>query len=484
MDDRTANRPADAGQNSPAAGLLQHLKIEYRAPDELKPARRNARTHSKRQIEQIAASITRFGFINPILLDLEGRIIAGHGRALAARKLGLELIPVLRLEHLSEVERRAFALADNRLAELAGWDRDLLAIEIQELSALEIDFELTITGFAVAELDLLRAHTPEPEEEILPAAPGQDCVSRPGDLWIVGPHRILCGDAREAAAFETLLQGERAQMVFTDPPYNVPIAGHVCGLGVVQHREFAMASGEMSEGEFTAFLMVVCEHLATYSVPGSLHFLCMDWRHLPELLAAGRAVYSEYKNLCVWVKSNGGMGSLYRSRHELVAVFKAGTAPHINNVELGRHGRYRTNVWEYAGCNSFSGARAEALTLHPTVKPIALIADAINDCSRPGQIILDVFGGSGSTLLAAERTGRRGYLLELDPAYIDVTLERFERATGQSATLAATGQSLAQVREGRLARVANAAGADEPSACPTTGAGDMSGTPTGLEAAR
>jgi DNA modification methylase len=456
MDESHSRLPTDAGHES-LAGLLQHLQVEYRPTELLRPAPRNARSHSKRQIDQIAASIKRFGFVNPILVDGEGRIIAGHGRLAAAKALKLERVPVLQLDHLSEADRRAYALADNRLAELAGWDRDLLAIEIQELSALEIDFDLTITGFEVAELDLLRAHAPEPEDDILPEPLAGDPVSQPGDLWCVGGHRILCGDAREAAAFETLLQGERAQMIFTDPPYNVPIAGHVSGLGAVQHREFAMAAGEMSSAQFTAFLQTVCRHLADYSVDGALHFLCMDWRHLPELIAAGEAVYSEYKNLCVWVKRNGGMGSLYRSRHELIAVFKVGTAPHINNVELGRYGRYRTNVWEYPGGNSLHAARGEELALHPTVKPVALVADAIKDCSRPGQIILDVFAGSGTTLLAAERTGRRGFLMELDPLYVDVSLERFERATGQAVQLAETGETLAAVAHRRQHEAQHAA---------------------------
>ncbi|MCK6370406.1 MAG: site-specific DNA-methyltransferase [Gammaproteobacteria bacterium] len=456
MDEAHSRLPTDAGQESPA-GLLQHLQVEYRPTELLRPARRNARSHSKRQIDQIAASIKRFGFVNPILVDGEGRIIAGHGRLAAARALKLERVPVLQLDHLSEADRRAYALADNRLAELAGWDRDLLAIEIQELSALEIDFDLTITGFEIAELDELRGHHPASEDDRLPAQIATAAVSRPGDRWLAGPHRILCADAAHPTAYVALLDGERAAMVFTDPPYNVPIQGHVSGLGAVQHREFAMAVGEMSAAAFTAFLRTVCTHLVAHSTDGSLHFLCMDWRHLGQLLAAGESVYAEYKNLCVWAKDNGGMGSLYRSRHELIAVFKAGTAPHTNNIELGRYGRYRTNVWEYPGGNSLHAARGEELALHPTVKPVALVADAIKDCSRPGQIILDVFGGSGTTLLAAERTGRRGFLMELDPLYVDVTLERFERATGQAVQLAETGETFAAVAHRRQHEAQHAA---------------------------
>jgi len=240
----------------------------------------------------------------------------------------------------------------------------------------------------------------------------------------------------------------RAQMVFTDPPYNVPISGHVGGLGSIQHREFAMASGEMSQAEFTAFLESVFGHLAAYSVDGAIHFQCMDWRHVPEMLAAGTAAYTDLKNICVWAKNNGGMGSLYRSQHEFVFVFKTGTAPHINNVELGKHGRYRTNVWNYAGVNSFGGDRAD-LSLHPTVKPVAMVADAIRDCSHRKGIVLDAFVGSGTTLIAAERTGRRGYGVEIDPAYCDVAIRRLRAVCGLEAILQATGQRFGEVEAQR-----------------------------------
>jgi DNA modification methylase len=240
-------------------------------------------------------------------------------------------------------------------------------------------------------------------------------------------------------------------MVFTDPPYNVPIGGHVGGLGSIQHREFAMAAGEMSQPEFTAFLQSVFGHLGAYSANGSVHFLCMDWRHCPEILAAGAAAYTELKNICVWAKNNGGMGSLYRSQHEFVFVFKSGTAAHINNVELGKYGRYRTNVWSYAGVNSFGGDRAD-LALHPTVKPVAMVADAIRDCSHRSGIVLDAFIGSGTTLIAAERTGRRCFGIELDPAYCDVAVRRLRAVCGLEAILKATGQSFAKVEAERVTR--------------------------------
>jgi 16S rRNA G966 N2-methylase RsmD len=252
------------------------------------------------------------------------------------------------------------------------------------------------------------------------------------------------------AAYETLMAGESAQMVFIDPPYNVPIDGHVCGSGRVKHAEFVMASGEMSEPEFTAFLETVLHHLAGNSVVGSIHFVCMDWRHAFELLTAGRAAYTELKNLCVWNKSNAGMGSLYRSQHELVFVFKSGTAPHINNVELGRHGRYRTNVWNYPGINTLKPGRLEELAMHPTVKPAALVADAIKDCSRRGGVVLDAFAGSGTTIIAAERTARRARALELDPRYVDVALRRWQDLTNQDAVNAETGSTFAQITDSRL----------------------------------
>jgi DNA modification methylase len=260
----------------------------------------------------------------------------------------------------------------------------------------------------------------------------------------------MCGDSRLAETFDRLLQGERADLVFTDPPYNVPIDGHVCGLGRIRHREFAMGVGEMSAEAFTAFLRQTLGHAAAACRDGAIAFVCMDWRHMGELLAAGQAVFSELKNLCIWNKSNGGMGSFYRSKHELVFVFKAGRAPHINTFGLGETGRYRTNVWDYPGVNTLRPGRAEELAMHPTVKPVALVAEAIKDCSRRGEIVLDPFAGSGTTLIAAEKTGRRGRVIEFDPAYCDQIVRRFEQITGKQATLAANGQSFETVTEERI----------------------------------
>ncbi len=430
------------------------LEIEHLSLAALKPygGSGNARTHSPKQIAEIASSIKAFGFNNPVLIDKAGTIIAGHGRVEAAKKLGLETVPVIRLEHLTDAQKRAYILADNKLAEKAGWDREILAIELQHLTSLDIDFDVTVTGFEMAEIDLLLGEVDaKPDaDDIVPPTQSGPAVTRPGDLWQIGPHRLICGDATDLKISARLLDGERAQMIFTDPPYNVKIDGHVSGLGAVKHREFAFASGEMSEAEFTEFLEKVFANLALRAADGAIHFVCMDWRHMGEVLAAGKRTYSDLKNICVWNKTNGGMGSLYRSQHEMVFVFKSGTAPHINNVELGKHGRYRTNVWTYAGANTFSATREADLAMHPTVKPVALVADAILDCSRRKGIVLDAFAGSGTTLVAAGRTGRRGYGIELDPLYCDTILHRVSAIAKAEARLAATGQSFAEVAAERL----------------------------------
>jgi len=414
----------------------------------LKPYPGNARTHSAKQISEIATSIKAFGFNNPVLVDKDGTIIAGHGRVAAAKKLGLEVVPCVRLEHLSEAEKRAYILADNKLAEKAGWDRDILAIELQHLADLDLDFDITATGFEMAEIDLLLsdadADHADPADTVPEVAVGP-AVTQPGDVWQIGRNRLICGDSTMSETYARLLAGERAQMIFTDPPYNVKIDGHVSGLGATKHREFAMASGEMSGAEFTRFLKDVFAQLAGHAVDGAIHFVCMDWRHVGEVLAAATPTYTELKNICVWAKTNGGMGSLYRSQHELVFVYKSGRAPHINNVELGRHGRYRTNVWQYAGANAFSATRDGDLAMHPTVKPVALVADAILDCSRRKGIVLDAFAGSGTTLVAAERTGRRGYGIELDPLYCDVIVRRLATVAGLEAVHAVSGRTFSNL---------------------------------------
>jgi len=431
---------------------MDGLMIAYQNPAVLKPRATNPRTHSKKQIRQIADSIERFGFNNPILLDTAGGIIAGHGRVEAAKLLRLKTVPTIRLDDLTEADIRAYVIADNKLAENAGWDRELLAIELQGLIELDIDFDVTITGFETPEIDILIGEL-DPDDDAaddVPAVGDAPPVTLPGDIWCIGKHRLICGDATDSNNYARLLDGDDAQMVFTDPPYNVPIDGHVSGLGKVKHREFAMAAGEMTEQEFAAFLATVFGNLAGHSVDGAIHFICMDWRHIGEVITAGRDTYTELKNLCVWAKTNGGMGSLYRSQHELVLVFKSGTGPHINNVELGQHGRYRTNLWSYPGINSFGKNRNADLALHPTVKPVKLVADAILDCSTRGGVVLDAFAGSGTTLIAAEKTGRRGYGIELDPRYCDVIVKRMTGAFKVEAILTETGKTFNETERQRI----------------------------------
>jgi DNA modification methylase len=399
---------------------------------------RNARRHSDRQIAQIAASIQNFGFLVPILADEENTLIAGHGRLSAAEQIGITDVPVVRINHLSEAQKRAYALADNRLAELSDWDPELLKLEIEELSALELPFDLEITGFDTVELDRILgsvapAHDPA---DALPEHAHAISVSRPGNIWEMGDHRLICGDATRPETYTALLETTKAQMVFTDPPYNVPISGHVSSRAI--YREFPMASGEMSPQEFAAFLERCARLVTEFSERGAVHYVCMDWRHQLELLIAARAVYGEPKQVCVWVKDNAGMGSFYRSQHELVFVFKVGDLPHINNFGLGERGRYRTNVWHYPGVNS-AGGRKDSVD-HPTVKPVALVADAIRDCSRRGGLILDPFGGSGTTLMAAERTDRCARLAELDPLYVDLIVRRWQALTGGRATQVGSGR--------------------------------------------
>lgn len=419
----------------------------------LRPYPGNARTHSRKQVKQIARSIERFGFTNPVLVTDDGEIIAGHGRVEAAKLLGIATVPTIALSHLSEAERRAYVLADNKLALNAGWDRETLAIELQALVDLEFDVE--VTGFSLAEVDFALDAASESStegsdapEDAVPAATGP-AVTRMGDLWQLGRHRLLCGDTRDADAIARLMAGVKADLVFTDPPYNVAIDGNVCGLGSVKHREFAFASGEMSETQFTQFLGETLANMSAVMRDGAIAFVCMDWRHMGELLAAGRIAFTELKNLVVWNKSNGGMGAFYRSKHELIFVYKQGTAEHTNSFGLGDTGRYRTNVWDYAGISSIGATRSEELAMHPTVKPVALIADAIRDCSRRGEIILDGFGGSGSTLIAAEKTGRSARLIEYDPLYCDTIVRRWEAYTGKRAILEGHGSAFEDIADGR-----------------------------------
>lgn len=408
----------------------------------------HARKHSPKQIEKLAKSIDTFGFVGAVLIDDGCQLLAGHALVEAAKRLGMKAVPAIRVRHLDDAQKRAFAVALNRLAELATWDEEKLRIEVKFLSGLDIDFDFTAIGFETPEIDVILDAGTEDAEDTLPAVDevGQASVAQTGDLWILGQHRLYCGDALDKAAYEAVLGPDRARATITDPPYNVRVDGHVRVAGS-PHREFAMACGEMSSEAFVEFLTKVAHLIVGACVDGSLHYLFMDWRHIGELLCAGKKAFSEVKNLVVWNKMSGGMGSFYRSQHELIVVFKAGTAPHVNNIELGVHGRYRTNVWDHPGANAFGRGKDALLAVHPTVKPVALIADAIKDCSNHGDLILDPFAGSGTILIAAEKTRRRTAAIEIDPLYVDAGIRRWQAYTGKPAVHAATGMTFTERAE-------------------------------------
>ena len=411
--------------------------------DDLRPLGRDTRKHPAHQLARLARNLETFGFVTPVVIDAHHRVVAGWALVQAAQRLLLTHIPTVTVTGLSDVQLRALRLALNRLSEDASWNPNELRLEIGEIINLDSSFDLTLTGFEMGEIDLSLGDDAVEPTECPPDPPDRQypAVSQVGDLWELDRHRLLCGDALEPESYANLLTGQKARTVFTDPPYNVPIQGHVSGKGRIVHAEFAMASGEMTDAEFIAFLRSAMTLMVAHSVDGALHFLCMDWRHLYQLQSAGRDLYSELKNLCVWNKSNAGMGSFYRSKHELVAVYKSGKAKHINNVELGRYGRNRSNVWDYPGVNTFRPGRMDDLAAHPTVKPLALVADAILDASNRGDVVLDPFLGSGTTLLACEQTGRIGHAMELDPYYVDVAIRRWQTMTGEPARHSATRES-------------------------------------------
>ena len=392
----------------------------------------HARTRNANS-SRLVASIRQFGFTNPVLIDPEGVLIAGHGRLLAAKSIGMAEVPTIELVGLNDAQKRALRLADNKIALGAGWDLDILKVELAELFSLDLDMDLTVTGFSTGELDVLLSRNEDPEDDVIPPVPDEP-RTRPGDIWILGDHVVGCGDSRDRELLEKVVGNARVDAAFLDPPYNVRISGHANVQG--RHREFALASGEMTDEAFRRFLTETLGAAASVSRDGAVHFVCMDWRHMNDVCAVGRTVYGDLLNLCIWNKSNGGMGSLYRSKHELVFVYRVGSAPHFNAVELGRHGRNRTNVWDYASVNSLPGSRREDLALYPTVKPTALVADALQDVTRRGERVLDIFLGSGTTLIASERCGRRFGGLEIDPAYVDVAIDRWSTMTGGTPRLA------------------------------------------------
>lgn len=442
-DARSTNR---AGKQQVLAGrLLKHVKFVPIASLVANP--RNARRHSQEQRHRLEFCISNYGFLIPILIDEVGNIVLGHARVLAARNLGMTEVPALVVTGLSSVQIRAFAIAENRISDMAEWDNEALRVELAELIVLGVEVEAIAFSTGEADIVLDGDNGPSTNAENDPMPPDLEgtAVSQNGDIWHLGPHRLLCGNALEDSDYDLLMRGLKASTVIADPPYNVPINGFVSGLGRTKHREFGMASGEMSPAQFTTFLATAFALLTRYSRRGSLHYFFMDWRHLREILDAGYEAYTELKNVCVWNKSNAGMGSFYRSKHELVFVFQNGLGGFQNNVELGVHGRYRTNVWDYAGMNSIGERQAGELAMHPTVKPVALIADAIRDCTKRGELVLDPFVGSGTTILAAERVGRICAAMELDPLYVDVAVRRWEMTTGIPARLGSN-ETFQQVR--------------------------------------
>ena len=410
-----------------------------------KPLGRATHKHPPQQVGKLAGCLSWYGFVLPILIDPEGRVVAGWGLVLAARQLGLSEVPAVSLTDLSEAELRMLRLALNRITEDSAWDQEALCLEFSDLLELEPQIDLEVSGFEIGEIDVHLGGRGVDEEDDLPKIEnGTTPVTCVGDLWALGEHRLLCGDALRSESYARVLGTDKADMMFADPPYNVPVDGHVSGLGAIKHTNFAMASGELSPAEFHSFLKTSLSHAASWSIDGAIHYVCMDWRHQREIIDVGEAVYSELKNLCIWNKTNAGMGSLYRSKHELIYVFKVGKGAHINNIALGKYGRHRTNVWDYVSQNALNGTAKSKLALHPTVKPVAMIADAIRDCSNRGGLILDPFGGAGTTLIAAERTGRRARVIELNPIFVDLSIERWRRLTGGTALHADSGQPFAR----------------------------------------
>lgn len=413
---------------------MPNLMIEMLPLAAVRPYAGNARKHSRRQVQKIVASIREFGFTNPILVDASGEIIAGHGRFEAAQKLGLWQVPTIRLTNLSEIQKKALRLADNKIALDSEWSLESLKLELGDLSMT--DFDIGLTGFDSIEVDRLITPTIEFGDQFDDdPEPPSDPTSWPGDIYALGDHLIACRNALDITAFRDVMGDRSADMVATDPPYNVKIAGHVSGNGKAKHTEFAMASGEMSTDQFRVFLETVLQLSKQFSRDGALFYVFADWRMIALLITLCENLFSKMLNLLVWAKSNPGMGSFYRSGHELIAVFKNGDAPHINNIQLGRMGRNRSNVLQYPGGSSFSKSRTKDLREHPTVKPLAMIADLIRDATKPGDLVLDPFGGSGTTMLAAEATGRKAVLIEIEPKFVDVTIRRFQEMTGIEALL-------------------------------------------------
>ena len=419
--------------------------------DQLHPSSRHAREHGDEKITALAASIRRFRSIEPLLIDENGAIISGVARWLACRELGIAEVPCIVVSHLTDAEVRALRIAAGAFPLWADWDREKLRVELPTIIAELPDLAMQEIGLSVPVVDGLLApflHDDDPADEIPEMNEGHPPVSRHGDLWQLGPHLVLCGDARAAQSYDRLLGNVAVHLVLSDPPYNVKVNGHVTKR-VGKFDEFAMASGEMSDDAFREFLSTVFRHIASVSAAGAIAFVFIDWRHARLMQEAADGVFCEFKNTIVWVKDTPALGTFYRSQHELVLVYKIAEGKHVNNFSLGQHGRTRSNVWRYAGMSSFGAGRDAALAQHATPKPVAMLIDAILDCSNPGDIVLDPFGGAGSILIAAERIHRRARLIEINPIYVDTIVRRWEALTGGRAVLHETEQTFAEVASER-----------------------------------
>jgi DNA modification methylase len=450
---RQRPRPADRHEPHEAGNRkVEPLVVEYLATSSLLPYEKKLRKHNQKHIAALMGSLRGFGFVAPVIVDDHNVIVDGEALIEAAVRLGIDMVPIVRLSNMTAVMVQACRVAINKLSGGATWDDNLIKFEMIEIAPTLIahDIELEAIGFSTTEFDLMvGAPASDPaeldEDVALPETP----VSKIGDLWRLENNRLLCGNALEEASYARLLNGEKATMAFCDAPYNQKVSD-ISGLGKAKHKEFQMASGEMTRQAYIEFLAAYMTLCAQYCVDGAVHFACIDWRHSLEMATAGEAAFQRTLNLIVWVKTNAGMGTMYRSQHELIYCFKSGTAPHINNFGLGGTGRWRSNAWQYAGANSFGKGRDADLAAHPTVKPVALVMDAILDVSRRGDIVLDCFTGSGTTINAAHKTGRRGYGIELEPGFVDVAIQRWQSLTGMSATLDGDGRTFKEIKEARL----------------------------------
>jgi DNA modification methylase len=429
--------------------LLPQIKLESRALSSLHAPARAVRQVRPEHIAEIARSISTFGVVDPILITAGGKIIDGVSSVEAARTIGLGIVPCAVIDHLKPEEVRLLRLALNRLGEKGRWDLDELKIEFHEL--LDIGVPVEVTGFTLPEIDIVTMHDEAVVDQVANAVPAvvadAPVISKLGDVWKLGRHRLLCADATKPESYAQLFEGAPlARAVFTDPPYNIKIDGFAVGAGSIKHREFVAASGEMTDEEFDTFLAEFLKAASAQLVDGGILFVCIDWRHAEHVQRAARRAELSHVNTAVWSKGNGGLGGLYRSAHEFVLILKKGSGTSVNNVELGKHGRDRTNVWTYPGANQRGSSAHAELANHPTPKPVELVADAIMDVTRRNDVVLDPFTGSGTTIIAAEKTGRTARGLELDPAYVDLIVRRFETFTGVQAVHAVTGETFAEMK--------------------------------------